>query len=426
MTLLRRFLSLACLGALLLCSAGCTAPAAQTLSAATVSAAPASPAPASPAPTAEPRLQEGALQATLLDEKDLFAAASGYRFLENNGVELTVTAANYNGNPATIWFLFSELNGWDVSALPQSTSIVSLAPGEEKQETIRFDTSTGAARFLSLAALQSMTLAVEGYVDSSNYEYTMRESTFALPDAPGGYTQQYYPEANVLLSNDTLTIAYLGETEDGASAYYTGVHTPVEGGKCTLYRLENGLYDTEKYLVPDAFDLGAAKRRILLLAPAMHNAAPDTLYAVFERAALPPQALTREADASSARYDGGAYPVLAENESVRLRYDAATRRILAENLTGDTTLLLQLGQTFTLDGREIKANPQSILCFPRAATVFRVSGRGVDERNVERNITVTEGSHTLSAEWTVSACADDIAAPTTLGTIALDNAVLEG
>ena len=380
---------------------------------------------ASIAPTAAPMRQEGALDVVLLDEKDLFASVGGYRFTQGGDVELTVTAANDNGNPATIWFLFSDVNGWDVRALAQSTSIVSLAPGEEKSETIRFQTGTDAARFLSLFSLSSITLSVEGYVDSSDYEYTMRESVIPIPDAPSGAAQQYYDDESILWSNDTFLLAYLGNTEEGAAVFCVDVLSPIEGATCTLYPLEGGVYDTEKYLVPDTLDLSEASRRLLLFSPARGSALPAAFYAVVSGASLPPQKLTLPPDAAPAAENAvSELPVLAESELLYLRFDASTHRLLAENRTDDTVLLLRAGTTFTLDDRTVKANPQSILCFPGAATVFRVNGRGVDEQNVERNITIGEESRTLSAEWSICAVADGAAEPAPCGTIVLEDAPL--
>lgn len=382
------------------------------------------------APTSTPEetpallTQAGAAEAVLLDEKELYAAAEGYRFTAGGALEVDVTAANENGNPATIWFLFANINGWDVDDFAQSTVIVALQPGESKTETISFSFAAGTeAAYLGVDAFTSVRLAVEGYVDSSDYEYTMRETVLTATDAPTGYAQAFGGADGALYDDGALTVSSLGETNDGgALLLYYGVRTPAEGAHCTLYPIEHGVYDTEKYLVPEKLDLSAACNRLLAFTPAAGAAMPEAFYALTTGSDAAPARLSLGAEEKAAGLDG--MPVLAETALVRLRFDAATRRLVAENLTADTVLSLEMDASFTLDGREIKANRTPVLCFPGTATAFRVSGRGKDANNVERSITVTEGSHTLSAGWAVAAVVNGNAAPTPCGEIAVTDAAL--
>ena len=95
--------------------------------------------------------------------------------------------------------------------------------------------------------------------------------------------------------------------------------------------------------------------------------------------------------------------LIVEADLLRVYFDGQTNRFLAENLTDDQVLTLENAAEFQLDGQPVRANPQSIPCFPRSITAFRVSGRGVGEDGVERSRVIDENSRSVSIGWNVFA-----------------------
>lgn len=372
---------------------------------ATVSAAQTPEQAPSPAPTPEPRAQSGSLTTVLLDGKGLLVEATAYTFRQNDCIELHVKATNDNSNRATVWFLVSGLNGWDVKNQQQAMTVVPLDPGAAAEETVTFRLNDSMAKYLRIDALQEMTLSVEGYVDSSEYEYLMTESDILFPDADAGYVQTYGADYDTLLSNDFLTLGYCGQdAETGAVTLFCEVKTPAPGAVFRLYPIVNGVFDTEAYLALEKMDMGTAAKRLLQWTPVQADAGKvNALYAVGEGVEMTPAKLTLPESEGAQKADTAALPVFAENAQVCIRYEKETHRLYGENLTADTVLVLANEETFLLDGREVKANPQQILLFPGETTVFRISGRGKDAAGVERNITIQPESETLSAGWPVSA-----------------------
>ena len=370
---------------------------------------------------AEP--MSGSLDLVLLNDKDLYACAKAYSFLKGEGISLEFTAKNNNGNPATIWLLPTSLNGWDLSGEETAPVIVTLSPGEEKTQTLQYPLNPGTtAGYLNIGRLCSLGLTAEGYVDSSNYEYTKEETLLEIPDESGAYRQAYGEAYHALLENEYISVAYCGKADDtGKMVFCLEINSPLPEGGCKLYPVTDGVFDTDRYVALDELDLSQPAKKLISFLPVEDAgaAAPQQFYLVEKNNAFAPALLTIPGGTNT---DPGFKSLVtaASSQQIALHYSSAERRFYAENLTEDQVLVLTAEASFELDGNLVKANPQSILCFPQTATAFRLSGRGKDDKNVERNITIREESQTISAGWTVRLYEGGQEEGTLLGTLSMD------
>ncbi len=378
-----------------------------------------------PGPSARPVSQSGAVETVLLDGAELYAVAKGYLFVQDDRISVEVAAKNATGNPATIWPLLTGINGWDVTNQQQAVQAIHLAPGEEKTQAIVFDLTGQTVRFLRIGALTQLRFVTEGYVDSTNYEFTMADSIIDVSDAPGEYAQIYTHNEDILLDNEVLTVAYCGRNpQSGEITLYYAVKAAAQGAVCKLYPIENGVFDTQRYPVPDELDMTSQTRRLVTFTPASAgpetDAVPDGFFLVAEGVAMRPERLwlAEQAGKDAMRRAPDTMEVVAKNEWLCIRYDAQSRRFFAENLTDDRVLLLQNDAQFTLDGLTVRANQQRVPCFPQAATAFRISGRGTDDVGVERNLIIGENSRSAAVGWSVFFLSDGLSEPEPAGSIA--------
>lgn len=379
---------------------------------------------------AKPNEQSGKLDTVLLDGAELYACATGYSFRQNEGIWLDITAKNASGNPATVWILFSDVNGWDVQPLEQSMTNVSLSPGEERTFQAAFDLSGETARYLQIAWLERLKVVAEGYVDTTDYDYLTQEHVLTLPDAPQSDPQSFGEPFDILADNAYFRVAYCGSDE--SSGTVTLFYEPKEAGDgmtVKLYPMEDGVYDTQRYLIPDTWTMQYGAKRLYSFVPAKWDGTRlvTGFFAVADGNAIQPVYLTipvgEARELGENRFSG--MTLAAQDERLSIYYDAAERRFYAQNKTQDETLMLRLTEPFTLDGAAVRPNPLTVPCFPGTATAFRISGRMKDENQMERNVVIEEQNQILSAMFDYCAPYGPEDAPQVLGTITMEQFSLE-
>lgn len=371
--------------------------------------------------TTAPVRQAGALDVVLLDDAAISAVATSYEFVQGERIRVEIAAKNGNGNPAAVWLLLADVNGWDVRNQQQSMQAIRLDPGEEKTQAVVFDLTEEKAQFLRLGALTRLTFITEGYVDSTDYEFAVVTREIAIPDAPPDYVQAFGADAEVLLDNDWLTVAHCQtNAQSGEITLYYAVKKPVAAGQLKLYPLENGVFDTQRYPALDGQDMTNLTHRLISFVPADQEAVAtlDGFYAVAEGVPMRPARLMlrKEAAGTPKKLLAGMQKV-AESEVARVYYDGEEHRFLVENRTQDHALTLQLDAEFLLDGLPVRANPQSVLCFPQSVTAFRISGRGTDASGVERIRVIDKNSQSASVGWSVWLLVDGVTGDQSAGSL---------
>lgn len=376
---------------------------------------------------AEPITQSGELNMTLLDDYYLCAILKSYKFTADDSIELNFFVSNHNAERGTIWVIFNGINGWDVTTQQQGTAVLAVYSGEEREDTVRFSFADDPnAKYMAIRTLEQLDLGVEGYVDSYNYEFKTTAHTIDLSqDAAKVDAASEGTAFETLADNDWLTLSYCGENEDtGSIVLCLEVKQPVEGAEFKLYPIEQGVFDTEKYIALNSNSLAKARKTILNIDPVLGSVAgePSEFVLMGTGAAMKPVYFdVPNRTPSKVGYES--LPVIAENEAVRIRYDALNRRFVAENLTDDT-LVLTNRESFLLDGNEVRANAQELFVFAGSATAFRANGRGQDAKGVMRNITITADNSEISIGWDIAVYADGMSEATPLSSIEVENAKL--
>ena len=392
-----------------------------------VEVAPVEPVTVEPEPAGQPAVQSGEPNMTLLDDYFLKAVLKSYTFTADDSIELTFEISNENAERGTIWVIFNGINGWDVTSQQQGTAVMAVLPGEEREDTVRFSFADDPnAKYMGIRALNQLDLGIEGYVDSYNYEFKTSEFTldFSEDAAKLGAAAEEIA-FTPLVDSEWLKLSYCGEDADtGSIVLCQEVLKAVEGAEFKLYPIEQGLFDTEKYIALNSNSLGKVRKSLMSVDPILGSPAGEPSEFALVAAGIPMKPVFFTVPNRSAGEAGYAsLPVIAENDVVKIRYDALNRRFAAENLTADPIQLVNQ-ETFLLDGNEIRSNAQTVYVFPGTATAFRANGRGKDAKGVARNITITAENSTVSIGWDILLVSDGMSEPTPLSSIAVEDAKL--